>query len=160
MTRILAGRVHRIAGIIAFAAVTLFWTSTVLVEVFADRPAVALVKQSILWGMLVLIPAMAALAGTGFQLGGKSIAPIIARKRRRMPFIALNGILILVPSAFFLAVRAAAGQFDAVFYAVQGVELAAGAANIALMSLNIRDGLALTSKRRRKADAPRALRAA
>ena len=61
-----------------------------------------------------------------------------------MPVIALNGILILVPSAFFLAARAGAGQFDTAFYAVQAVELLAGAVNIALMSLNMRDGFAMT----------------
>lgn len=99
--------------------------------------------------MLLLIPAMAAVGATGFRLGGKSTAPIVARKRRRMPAIALNGVLILVPSAFFLAARASAGQFDATFYAVQGIELVAGAVNIALMALNMRDGFAMSRKRRR-----------
>ena len=77
-----------------------------------------------------------------------------------MPFIALNGILVLVPAAFFLAARAEAGEFDAIFYAVQGLELAAGATNIILMSASLRDGLAITRKRRRKADGPRSLAAA
>jgi hypothetical protein len=160
MARLLVGSIHRIAGIVAFTTIALFWTGTAIVEVFGDGAAVARVKEAILWGMLLLIPAMAAVAATGFRLGGRSIAPAIARKRRRMPFIALNGLLILVPSAFFLAARAAAGQFDLAFYAVQGLELAAGATNIVLMSLSIRDGLALTRKRRRKADAPPSLLAA
>jgi hypothetical protein len=60
-----------------------------------------------------------------------------------MSIIAGNGLLILVPSAFYLASKAAAGDFDAWFYGVQALELAAGATNIALMALNVRDGLRL-----------------
>ncbi len=150
MSRKLFGRIHLVAGLLAFALIATFWTSTVVSELFLGAAAVAAVKQAILWGMLLLIPAMAAVGGTGFRLGGKSTAPVVAGKRRRMPVIALNGILILVPSAFFLAARAGAGQFDTAFYAVQAVELVAGAVNIALMALNIRDGFALTRKRRNR----------
>lgn len=141
-------RVHLAAGIIAFAAIFSFWTATVVTEVIGDRDAITLAKQAILWGMILLIPAMAAAGGSGFRLGGRNLAPIIVAKRRRMIVIAANGLLVLVPSAFFLAGRAAAGNFDAAFIAVQAVELAAGAINIVLMGLNLRDGLHLTAKRR------------
>ena len=67
-------------------------------------------------------------------------------KARRMPFIAANGVLILIPSALFLASKASAGSFDASFYLVQAVELIAGAANIVLLGLNMRDGLRLTGR--------------
>ena len=148
MSRIAIGRTHLLAGTLAFALICTFWTSTVLSELFGGDAAVATVKAAILWGMLLLVPAMAAVGASGFRLGGKSKAPLVAGKRRRMPVIALNGILILVPSAFLLAARAGAGQFDTAFYAVQAVELIAGAVNIALMGLNIRDGFAMTGKRR------------
>ncbi len=58
-----------------------------------------------------------------------------------MPYIAANGILILIPSALFLASKAKAAEFDTTFYAVQALELIAGATNIALLALNMRDGL-------------------
>lgn len=151
MSRNRLANVHLVAGVLAFTLIVTFWISTAASELFGDGATVAAVKQAILWGMLVLIPAMAAVGGTGFRLGGKSTAPVVVRKRRRMPVIGLNGILILVPSAFFLAARASVGQFDAAFYIVQGIELAAGAVNISLMSLNMRDGLAMTLKRRRGA---------
>ena len=86
---------------------------------------------------------------SGFSLGGKSKAALVAAKRRRMPVIALNGLLILVPCAVFLAGRAGTGTFDAVFYAVQAIELIAGALNLVLMGLNIRDGLRLSGRRGR-----------
>lgn len=117
-------------------------------EVFGGPQAVATVKGAILWGMLVLVPAIAVAGATGFRLGGSSRAPIVAAKRFRMPFIAANGLVVLVPAAFFLAGRAAAGQYDAAFYGVQALELAAGAINLSLMGLNIRDGFAMTRRRR------------
>jgi hypothetical protein len=67
-----------------------------------------------------------------------------------MPLIAANGILVLIPSALFLASKAKAAEFDAVFYAVQTVELAAGAINLALLSLNMRDGLKMKGRLRRR----------
>jgi CDGSH-type Zn-finger protein len=63
-----------------------------------------------------------------------------------MPFIAANGLVILLPSAFYLASKAAAGEFDGWFYAAQGLELIAGAANLTMMGLNIRDGLTMTGR--------------
>lgn len=148
MSRSLIAKSHAVASLVAFALVATFWTSTVFSELFASPAAVATVKGAILWGMLVLVPAIALAGASGFRLGGHSRAPIVAAKRRRMPFIALNGIVILVPAAFFLAARAHSGQFDSAFYAVQMLELAAGAVNLTLMGLNVRDGFAMTRRRR------------
>ena len=151
MSRFAIGRLHLVAATLALALIVTFWTSTIVSEAFGSATMVASVKQAILWGMLLLVPAMAAVGGSGFRLGAKSTAPMIARKRRRMTVTALNGLFILVPAAFFLAAQAGAGRFDAGFYAVQGLELVAGAVNITLMSLNMRDGFAMTSRRRGKA---------
>jgi hypothetical protein len=148
MTRKSVGRAHIVAAIVAFLTIAAFWTSTALSEAFAGPETIAAVKAGILYGMTVLIPAMIVAGATGYRLGGKSAAPIVAAKRRRMPFIALNGLLVLVPCAIFLAGKAARMEFDAVFYAVQAVELVAGGVNIALMGLNMRDGFRLTRKRR------------
>ncbi|WP_338025596.1 hypothetical protein [Bradyrhizobium zhanjiangense] len=57
-----------------------------------------------------------------------------------MPFIAGNGILVLIPAALFLASKAKVAEFDSTFYAVQALELLAGATNIVLLGLNTRDG--------------------
>ena len=141
--------------LLAFALIATFWTSTVVSELFLGAAAVAAVKQAILWGMLLLIPAMAAVGGTRVPPRRQEQGAGDRQERRRMPVIALNGILVLVPSAFFLAARASAGQFDTAFYAVQAVELVAGAVNIALMSLNMRDGFAMTRKRRQQSRAAR-----
>ena len=56
----------------------------------------------------------------------------------------------MIPSALFLNYKAAAGEFDVSFYAVQLVELVVGAVQITLMGMNFRDGLRLAAKQ----DAP------
>ena len=139
-------KIHAIAGIVGFLTIATFWTSTMLSELAGSHATIAAVKNGILWGMLLLIPAMAIAGGSGMSLGqGRSDAGVLIKKKR-MPFIAMNGLLVLVPSAFFLASKANAGAFDGAFYTVQGIELIAGAINLSLMGLNIRDGLRLTGR--------------
>ena len=65
-----------------------------------------------------------------------------------MPFIAANGLLVLVPCAIALNRWAAAGTFDSTFYIVQAIELIAGAINFVLMGLNVRDGLRMAGRLR------------
>lgn len=137
---------HPIAGVVGMATIVTFWLSTVAVEAFGGPGAVLAVKAAILWGLLALVPALAVTGATGFRMGARSADPRIAAKRRRMPFIAFNGLLVLVPCAVFLQARAAAGDFGGAFTLVQGIELVAGAVNLTLMGLNLRDGLALTGR--------------
>ena len=137
MTRI----IHPIAGVLATVTIATFWLSTALSELFASQATVVAVKMTIPWGFLLLIPALAVAGGSGFSLAKGARRGLIGAKLKRMPFIAANGILILIPSALFLASKASAADFDASFYAVQVLELAAGATNIMLLGLNMRDGL-------------------
>ncbi|MGP9814075.1 hypothetical protein ACTZWT_21390 [Rhodopseudomonas sp. NSM] len=137
---------HPVAGIIAFLTILCFWLSTVAVELGGDPESIAAVKLAILWGLLLLVPSIALAGASGFRLGGKSQHPDVVGKRKRMPFIALNGVVVLVPCAIFLQQRASAGLFDQTFTAVQALELVAGAVNLALLGLNIRDGFRLTRR--------------
>ena len=147
-------KIHAAAGTLALLTISTFWTATLASELFGSHQTVAAVKTAILYGMGLLIPAMATAGATGASLGKGWKLPQVASKSRRMKLIAANGILALLPSAVFLALRAGNGQFDTVFYAVQDVELAAGAANITLLSLNLRDGLALGKRRTARAARP------
>lgn len=63
-----------------------------------------------------------------------------------MPIIAANGVLVLLPSAFYLAWLSSQGEFGLLFFSIQAVELVRGAVNLALMSLNLRDGLRLAGR--------------
>ncbi|WP_299847009.1 CDGSH iron-sulfur domain-containing protein [uncultured Roseovarius sp.] len=139
-------RIHAIAGGIGFLMILLFWTSTAISELFASHETIAAVKGLILKGMFILIPAMAIAGGSGTVMGKNRTDAKAVAKKKRMPLIAMNGLLILLPSAWFLAGKAAAGEFDTIFYTVQMVELVAGAANLTMMGLNIRDGLTMTGR--------------
>jgi len=139
--------VHAVAGGLALAMISLFWSATLVSELSGSVEAVARVKTGILWAMAGLIPAMMAAGLSGAVLARGWRTPVVARKMRRMRIIAANGLGILLPSAIFLAMRAQAGTFDAWFYAVQALELTAGAMNIWLLGRNMADGLRLSARR-------------
>ena len=139
-------RIHPVAGIVAFLTILTFWSSTVIAELFLPIGAVIVVKHAIPWGLLILVPALAITGASGFRIAGAAADPRILRKKRRMPFIAGNGILVLIPAALSLSVLATRSEFGALFYSIQAIELIAGAINLALMALNIRDGLRLTGR--------------
>ena len=141
--------VHPLAGALAILTIATFWLSTVFSELFGSRTVITSVKTAIPWGFLLLVPALAAAGGSGFALARERRgAALIDSKMKRMRIIAANGILILIPSALFLASKARAGEFDEAFYAVQALELVAGATNLALLAVNLRDGLKLTGRLR------------
>lgn len=142
-------RMHAVAGATALLIIATFWLATVWSELFGTLAAIIAVKTTIPWGFLLLIPALALAGGSGFALSGGRRGGLVGAKAARMRLIAGNGVLVLVPSALFLAWKAGQGQLDAVFYAVQALELAAGAVNVTLLARNMRDGLRMTGRLRR-----------
>ena len=138
--------VHPLAGTLATLLVASFWLSTLLVEAFGTHAQIIAVKLTIPWGFLLLVPALAATGSTGLIRSRGHRGGLVGRKLRRMPIIAANGAIILIPAALFLAWKADAGEFDTVFYVVQAVELLAGAVNLTLLALNMRDGLRMTRR--------------
>ena len=148
-------KIHAIAAFVGFLTIITFWTSTVLVEAFGSHEAITAVKNGILWGMLILAPSMATAGATGASLGRGHTDPYSLRKKKRMPFIVLNGTLVLLPASIFLAIKANAGEFDIIFYTVQALELFGGGVNITLMGFNIHDGLRLSGKLNSSSDTNR-----
>lgn len=139
--------IHFTAGILATMTIATFFTSSIIVELFGTHESIAAVKSLILIpGLFILVPAIAATGGTGFALSKSRKGRLVQVKQKRMPFIGANGILVLIPCAIFLDRWASTGTFDTTFYIVQGIELVAGAVNLTLMSMNIRDGLKLSGR--------------
>ena len=138
---------HRAAAMSAFLLILAFFTSSLIVELLGSPEAIATVKQSIVYGIGLLIPMMALTGITGAKLAPNASSGPIGSKKKRMPVIALNGLLVLVPAALYLNNLAGQGRFDTAFYTVQAVELLAGFINLVLMSLNIRDGRQLIRRR-------------
>ena len=64
------------------------------------------------WGFLLLIPALAAAGGSGFVLSKGARVRLVRMKLKRMPFIATNGILVLIPFALFLQLQRLGEQTD------------------------------------------------
>jgi hypothetical protein len=141
-------KIHPIAGVTGFLTILTFWTSTAYSEVFGTHATIAAVKAMILNGMFILIPAMVIVGASGMSMGRRRKDAPARAKKKRMPFIAANGLLILLPAAFYLESKASAGSFDTTFYVVQSLELIAGAINLFLMGLSIRDGRAMGNRRR------------
>lgn len=148
MSRALQTTLHAASGTLGLLIILTFFTATVVVEIGGDLSSIAAVKRFIAYGLIVLIPAMAAAGITGSMLGGGSSAPVLRVKQRRMKRIGANGALVLVPCALALHLLAQAGSFGTAFYVVQGIELIAGPVNIGLMALNVRDGLRLSGRLR------------
>src|SRR6202043_488203 len=94
METTMRNKLHSIAGAIGFVTILGFWLSTVASELFASAAVVVTVKEAIPWGFLVVVPALAITGVSGFRMAGASSNPRIVKKRRRMPFIAANGLLI------------------------------------------------------------------
>lgn len=140
-------KAHFIAGLLATLTIAIFFLSTVIVELFGSHEAVAIVKSLIVMpGLFILVPAIAATGGSGFALSKSRQGRLVEAKKKRMPLIAANGLLVLLPSAIFLDRWASAGSFDTTFYFVQGAELLAGAVNLTLMGLNIHDGINMSGR--------------
>lgn len=137
----MAKTLHPVAGAVALLTILTFWLATVLSTLLAGPETVLAVKTLIPWGFCILIPALAATGAAGLGLARRRPSALAARKRRRMALVAANGALILVPCALYLSMKAQAGALDGAFHAVQALELGAGAANLAMLGLNLRDGL-------------------
>lgn len=139
---------HRVAGGLAMFLVLSFWTSTIVSEVLLSHGAVAATKQAILYGLLLLVPSIALAGISGLFLARRRPGLAVGPKAKRMRLIAANGVLIMLPAAFYLFHKAAAAEFDATFYVVQALELLAGAIQLSLMARNYRDGVLLARRGR------------
>jgi hypothetical protein len=148
MTRA-AQRAHGVTGVVATLCIASFFCATLFTEAFGSQDAVARLKSLIVMpGLFILIPAIAITGGSGFFLSRSRRGRLVDAKKKRMPFIAANGLLVLVPCAIVLDRWAAAGSFGTAFFAVQALELAAGATNLVLLGLNMRDGLRMSGRLR------------
>jgi hypothetical protein len=139
----MTSRIHRVAAVVATATVLTFLVSSVAAELFGGPAQIAQVKRLIVWGLLLLGPAMAATGATGVRLAAGRSGRRVRTKLRRTLVVAANGALVLVPSALFLDRLARRGDLGRTFMAVQAIELVAGVTNLLLMALNVRDGLRL-----------------
>ncbi len=139
-------RMHAVAGVIGFVCIVTFVALTVISAIFGGPEAYAAVKNSNFRWVFVLILALLLAGGTGVSLLGKRQDVLALTKQKRGPIGFMTSLFVLLPCAYFLARWSAAGSFGLMFNGVQAVELAASGVVIAMIGLNIRDGLALTGR--------------
>lgn len=140
-------KIHAAFGAAALLIIATFWTATVTTIVIGDKYLIAMAKLGIAWGLLALIPMLILTGLSGNRLGQNMRGPLIGAKQKRMKIIAFNGIVFLVPSALILLPLAMQGQGGLLYWTIQTLELLAGATNITLLGLNMRDGLRLSRRR-------------
>jgi len=139
--------IHASAGALALLTVATFWISTLISELFMGQEAVAAVKHAIAYfGLIPLVILMAGTGGSGFVLARGRKGRLVEGKKKRMPKIGATGLLVMIPCALFLNSKAAAGEFDAMFYVIQVVELGVGVMQLTLLGRSFRDGLKLAGR--------------
>lgn len=117
---------HPIAGLFAFLLIATFWFSILGVEFFGTKAQLVTVKMAIPFGLILLVPTLIAVGGTGCHLERRRRNGVVGAKTRRMRIAAANGVLILIPSAFFLSWKAQSSSFDGTIYTVEGIDLLPG----------------------------------
>ena len=139
--------IHAVAGAIAMTLIVIFWTSTLISEVALSLTVVAAVKQFIVYGLFILVPCLAITGGSGVALSQPGARGMVKRKKKRMAFAAINGLVLMIPLAVFLNIKAGRGEFDMVFYTAQVAELSVGIIQLVLLGLNFRDGMRMRKAR-------------
>ncbi len=134
---------HATAATFSLIIIIIFISSTLVAELFLTPIAIVNVKSSIFKGIFILIPIIILTAISGNILARKRSGKLIQDKQKRMLFIAINGVCILLPAAIFLNHQANLGHFSINFYIVQLLEIIFGILQIILLSKNFYAGLKL-----------------
>jgi hypothetical protein len=143
-------KLHAVCGTLGLLLSGGFFLSTIGAELSGSVERVVAVKTGILYLIPVLVIVLGCAGGVGNVIARGRRSKVVDWKRLRLAVAGFNGVFVLIPCAFTLQAWAAAGEFTGRFYAVQGIELLAGAGNVALLSLNLRDGLQLRKFRKGK----------
>lgn len=142
--------IHKVAAILAFLLITSFLTSTIIADLLATPEKIAQVKNTILMFIPILILAMIATGLSAKKLYPSAVTGKFKLKQTRLKVAAINGTLILLPAAIVLAKWSALGQFDGLYWTVQILEVIAGMTNLTMIGLNIRDGIRLGVKAKKR----------
>jgi hypothetical protein len=140
-------RIHLAGAMGALAIIAAFLASSTVTELFGSPGDVRVLRHVILIGLPLLIGCMAAAGLTGRSLAGRSRAPVVRRKQRRLQIVAAAGLLVLIPCAVILNFLAGSAHAGVLPGALEITEIVAGGVNLALLALNFRDGRGLTRRR-------------
>ncbi|WP_413513964.1 hypothetical protein [Myroides odoratus] len=138
-------RVHIGATIVAMLTILTFFGLSLFAEIKGKIQFIMQVKTFILYALPVMIITMPVLKITGDKLAGKAKNPILLAKQKRMKWMLINGMGLLV-LAIFLYCRSHLYTMDYVFFLAQMVEFMLGLANLTLLIINAKQGMQLSKK--------------
>lgn len=136
---------HKSAAILSFIILVSFWLLSFSSELIGGHETIRLTKNFVFYGMFLLIPSIITTAISGFKIGQKYKGRVVEAKRKRMPFIAMIGALVLLPLAIWLRYKANYADFDSSFQIGQIGELIFGGTNIYFLGKNILAGRRLAN---------------
>jgi hypothetical protein len=151
MNRPFLVRIHLTGAIGALILIAAFFVSSVILELATETSELHALRLAIVVALPVLVGCLVAAGLTGRKLAGPKLggpklggtvrAAIVRRKQRRLQLAAAIGLVVLIPCAVILYLVTPT-------VTVQITELVAGAVNITLLGLNVRDGRRLTRRPR------------
>jgi hypothetical protein len=146
-------RIHALSGTVALLLIGCFFISSLVAELSGITEWVFIVKKTIffcVWAIPILLPLA---ASTGFKLAGSSQHPLVLRKKARLRRIVLNGLVLLGLACWLYSLSSQHAMSDT-FFIVQLAETGLGAINIFLLGSMIRDGLQLSSRKKKALATP------
>ncbi|MGY6562243.1 MAG: hypothetical protein ACXITV_09055 [Luteibaculaceae bacterium] len=138
---------HAGAATVALITILLFFSLSFWSEVWGGHEETRLIKTVIFFSLPILLITMPLIGLTGSKLSNGFSNEILEKKKRRMKWITIQG-LILVSLASLLYYKTRLNEFDTVFSLLQIGELILGFSNIILLSLNMRAGFELRSRKK------------
>ncbi|MEL6347681.1 MAG: hypothetical protein AAFV53_31535 [Myxococcota bacterium] len=148
-------RLHRSAATVGTGLIAVFWTLSLGAEWLGDLDTLRTVKAAIAYTMPLLVVALAAAALSGHRWSGHRWSghrwsggvrhPTILAKKRAASVMAAIGLGILAPCAIVLHLLAQK-PLTSTFWALQMVELCAGAVNFSIAVWLARAGASLSRR--------------
>jgi hypothetical protein len=131
---------HKIGAISAMFLILVFQSLTIISDIWGSQDSMILAKKIIAWCIPFLIASLIITGISGKKLAGQSQDQLILRKQKRTQLVAAVGLLVLLPSAYFLLYLASNEIFSILFWSIQTIEIVAGLFNFTLLFLNAKDG--------------------
>jgi cytochrome bd-type quinol oxidase subunit 1 len=134
---------HIAGSMVAVITIGVFFFSSLASAFYYDKDFTFLVKSGIFYTLPILLISMPMVVITGNKLAGNSVHPLLLEKKKRMKFIGINGVL-LVMIACLLFYWAKKSDYSQAFTIIQVLELLLGFINLLLLIKNFQTGRKLS----------------
>lgn len=131
---------HAMFGTIALTLVSASLVASMVTEFWYSQEVISEVKALTLQGMLLLVFILSITAIFGLVLSKKRQGNIVEAKKKRMIWILLIAILVLLPIAYLLSLHAETEKLDWLYFLPQGIEYIFDVIILILLGLNFMDG--------------------